>query len=122
MESVSHPQQAIIIGAGFSGLAAALALAGLGWHVRVIERDDAPPDGGPDAAFSGWARRGVAQMRHSHVFLARLTNLLRDHYPGLLADMQSAGCRILAFSDGLPQGLLASYVPAPEDADLSFVS
>ncbi|MFZ5930805.1 MAG: FAD-dependent oxidoreductase [Pseudomonadota bacterium] len=122
MESVSHPQQAIIIGAGFSGLAAALALAGLGWHVRVIERDDAPPGGGPDAAFSGWARRGVAQMRHSHVFLARLTNLLRDHYPGLLADMQSAGCRILEFKDGLPPGLLASYVPAPEDADLSFVS
>jgi 2-polyprenyl-6-methoxyphenol hydroxylase-like FAD-dependent oxidoreductase len=122
VEQGSKPQQAIIIGAGFAGLAAALALGNLGWHVRVIERDGIPPEGGPDAAFSDWARRGVAQMRHSHVFLARLTNLLRDHYPGLLADMQSAGCRILAFSDGLPQGLLAGYVPVPEDADLSFVS
>lgn len=122
MEQASNPQQVIIIGAGFSGLAAALALGSLGWRVQVIERDGAPPEGGPEAAFSGWARRGVAQMRHSHVFLSRLTNLMRDHYPGLLADMTAAGCRILEFRDGLPPGLLADYIPAPEDADLSFVS
>ncbi len=122
VEQASNPQQVIIIGAGFSGLAAALAFATRGWRVRVIERDGAPPDGGPESAFSEWPRRGVAQMRHSHVFLARLTNLMRDHYPDLLADMRNAGCRILEFRDGLPPGLLASYVPAPEDADLSFVS
>lgn len=115
-------QKAIVIGAGFTGLAAALALASLGWRVKLIERDGAPPEGGPDAAFAGWSRHGVAQMRHSHVFLSRLTNLLRDHYPGLLADMRAAGCRILDFRDGLPPGLLADYVPVPEDEDLSFVS
>lgn len=122
MEQTPNPQQVIVIGAGFSGLAAALAFGTLGWRVRVIERDGAPPEGGVEAAFSGWTRRGVAQMRHSHVFLSRLTNLMRDHYPGLLSDMCAAGCRILEFRDGLPPGLLANYVAAPEDADLSFVS
>lgn len=122
MPSISDSRTAIIIGAGISGLAAALALASRGWRVRVLERDAAPPAGGPEAAFSDWTRRGVAQIRHSHVFLSRLTNLMRDHYPGLLAEMRAAGCRILEFKDGLPPGLLASYVPAPEDADLSFVS
>ncbi|MCK9991535.1 MAG: hypothetical protein Dbin4_00055 [Alphaproteobacteria bacterium] len=115
-------QHAIIIGAGFTGLAAALALASRGWRVRLLERDGAPPDGGPDEAFTGWPRRGVAQMRHSHVFLSRLTNLLRDHYPAVLSEMRAAGCRVLEFRDGLPSGLLANYVWAPEDADLSFVS
>jgi 2-polyprenyl-6-methoxyphenol hydroxylase-like FAD-dependent oxidoreductase len=33
-------RQAIIVGAGFAGLAAACALAGRGWHVRVFERGD----------------------------------------------------------------------------------
>jgi 2-polyprenyl-6-methoxyphenol hydroxylase-like FAD-dependent oxidoreductase len=115
-------QKAIIIGAGFTGLAAALALATNGWRVQIIERDGAPPGDEPDAAFAGWVRRGVAQMRHSHVFLARLTNLLRDFYPGLLAEMSAAGCRILEFRDGLPPGLLNGYTPAPEDEDLKFVS
>ena len=115
-------RRAIIIGAGFTGLAAALALAASGWRVQIIERDGAPPSGGPDAAFADWPWRGVAQMRHSHVFLARLTNLLRDHYPAVLGEMRDAGCRILEFRDGLPQALLANYIPAPEDADLSFVS
>ncbi|MEQ1888146.1 MAG: FAD-dependent oxidoreductase [Alphaproteobacteria bacterium] len=121
MQQISK-QLAIVIGAGISGLAAALALGSLGWRVQVIERDSAPPSGGPEAAFADWARRGVAQMRHSHVFLSRLTNLMRDYYPDLLAEMHGAGCRILEFRDGLPPGLLENYVPVPQDADLSFVS
>ncbi len=121
MQPAPAGQQAVIIGAGFAGLAAALALASLGWRVRLIERDGAPPSGGPDQAFADWARSGVAQMRHSHVFLARLTNLLRDHYPAVLAELQEAGCRIFEFRDMLPQSLRKNYIAAPEDADFSFV-
>ena len=116
------PGNAVIIGAGIAGLAAAMALARHGWRVRVIERDPQIPEGGADTAFCKWRRRGVPQMRHSHVFLARLTNLLRDHYPALLEDMLGAGCRILDFRDSLPESLLLNYVPEPGDADLSFIS
>lgn len=110
------------MGAGIAGLAAAMAMARQGWSVRVMERDPELPEGGADTAFCKWRRRGVAQMRQSHVFLARLTNLLRDHYPALLADLLGAGCRILDFRESLPESLLRNYAPEPADADLSFIS
>ena len=116
------PGNAVVIGAGIAGLAAAMAMARLGWRVRVIERDPRPPEGGADTAFCKWRRRGAAQIRHSHVFLARLTNLLRDHYPALLAELLGAGCRILDFRDSLPESLWRNYVSEPADADLSFIS
>lgn len=115
-------QKVAIIGAGFAGLAAVVAFASSGWEVCVIERDPPASDGGPDDAFAHWQRQGVAQVRHSHVFLARLTNLLRDHYPDLLAALCAGGCRILEFRDGLPLSLFNDYIPVAGDEDLSFLS
>ena len=122
MQRAGADEKIIIIGAGITGLALALAMGVKGWHVRLLERDAPPPEGGPEDAFLNWARRGAAQIRHSHVFLSRLTNLMRDHYPALLDEMKLAGCRILEFRDGLPSSLLSAYVTEPQDADLSFVS
>ncbi len=116
------PEKILIAGAGITGLGAAIALAALGKQVTLIERDAPPPHDNPDTAFVDWQRRGVPQLRHSHVFLARLTNLLRDHYPQLRTALLNAGCRELTFADSLPAPLVANYQPMPEDDDFIILS
>jgi 2-polyprenyl-6-methoxyphenol hydroxylase-like FAD-dependent oxidoreductase len=72
--------------------------------------------------FANWERPGATQLRHSHVFLARIHNLLRDRYPALLAELTQAGARELRFRDGLSPRLRATYAPTPTDVDLSILS
>ncbi len=67
----------IVVGGGIAGLGTALACARDGHEVTVLERDDTPMPPNPDAAFE-WQRTGAPQVRHSHAFLARLRNLLRE--------------------------------------------
>jgi 2-polyprenyl-6-methoxyphenol hydroxylase-like FAD-dependent oxidoreductase len=111
-------ERVVVIGAGMAGLWTALALAPTGREVVLLERDPPAPDGGPDAAFEDWARRGVGQLRHSHAFLARLRLLIRDRHPELLAELTAAGCRDLRFEDGLTELHKARFRPDPADADL----
>jgi len=94
-------ERVLVIGAGMAGLWTALALGPTGREVVLLERDPPPPEGGADAAFETWSRRGVGHLRHSHAFLARLRILIRDQHPQLLADLQEAGCRELGFEGGL---------------------
>src|ERR1700692_369333 len=94
-------ERVLVIGAGMAGLWTALALAPTGREVVLLERDPQPPEGGPDAAFEGWTRRGVGHLRHSHAFLARLRILIRDEHPQLLTELLDAGCRDLGFEGGL---------------------
>ena len=110
----------LVIGAGIAGLCAALALGGRG-RVTVIERDGPPPEGDANAAFAEWKRRGVGHLRHSHAFLARLRNLIRDEHPRLLEDLLSAGCREITFADMMPPEVRHRYEPKPEDADLTIL-
>ena len=112
----------VVVGAGIAGLCTALALGDGRRDVTLLERDEAPPEGGPDVAFDQWQRRGVAQLRQSHAFLARLRNIIRDDHPQLLADLYAAGCRDIAFPDMLPPALRARYVPAPGDEDLTIIT
>jgi 2-polyprenyl-6-methoxyphenol hydroxylase-like FAD-dependent oxidoreductase len=112
------PEKVLVIGAGMAGLWTALALAPTGREVVLLERDPAPPPGGADAAFADWTRRGVGQLRHSHAFLARLRNLIRDEHPALLADLLAEGCRELPFEDGLTSIHRRTYRPEPVDRDL----
>ncbi|MFL0412911.1 FAD-dependent oxidoreductase [uncultured Sphingomonas sp.] len=117
------PQEdVIVVGAGIAGLCTALRLGGGSRRVTLLERDEAPPPGGPDAAFDQWQRRGVSQLRQSHAFLARLRNIIRDEHPELLADLYAAGCRDIAFVDMLPPKLRARYVPVPGDEDLTILT
>jgi 2-polyprenyl-6-methoxyphenol hydroxylase-like FAD-dependent oxidoreductase len=112
----------IIVGSGIAGLSAALALSGPGREITVLDRDPPPPEGSMNDVFTNWQRPGATQLRHSHVFLARIHNLLRERYPELLAELMAAGARELKFRDGLAPALRAAYAPRPGDADLSVLS
>jgi 2-polyprenyl-6-methoxyphenol hydroxylase-like FAD-dependent oxidoreductase len=106
----------VVVGAGVSGLGAALVLARDGHLVTVIERDDTPMPASADEAFE-WDRRGAPQVRHSHAFLARLTTLLRDHHPDVLAALEEHGATPIRFGDDLPP-TLSGYEREPGDDDL----
>ena len=113
--SQALPQPVVIVGAGISGLCTALALAKTGLQVKVIERDSPPPAGDADQAFFDWNRRGAAQFRHPHAFLAVMSNLLQDSFPGLMDDFFAAGARKVTFEDMLPEDLKQGYKPEPGD-------
>ena len=122
MQENVRPEKGIVVGAGIAGLGTAIALARQGVSVTVIDRDPPPGSDDPDRAFAEWPRRGVAQFRHSHVFLARLYVLLRDHYPELLATLLQMGARKLPFSASLPPQLLDGYDALAADDDFTLLS
>ncbi|MDO8288934.1 MAG: FAD-binding protein [Parvibaculum sp.] len=115
-------EKVLILGAGIAGLNAALALHRPGREVIVIDRDAPPPETSADEAFDSWDRRGVGHVRHSHAFLARLHNIIRDNYPELLKDLLDAGCREIKFYENMPVEKQAAYVPVPGDADLTILT
>jgi 2-polyprenyl-6-methoxyphenol hydroxylase-like FAD-dependent oxidoreductase len=109
----------VIVGGSIAGLATALALSRAGQEVVVLERDAPPPPGSPQELFTTWRRRGVPQLRHSHGFLARLRNLLRDRYPDLLEALLAEGAQEQTIGGSLPPVLAPHYQPAPDDDDLT---
>jgi 2-polyprenyl-6-methoxyphenol hydroxylase-like FAD-dependent oxidoreductase len=115
-------ERVLVIGAGMAGLWTALALAPTGRQVVVLERDPPAPEGGADAAFADWARRGVGHLRHSHAFLARLRLIIRDDHPQLLEDLLAAGCRDLPFEGGFTDQHKAHFTPDPTDKDLAILT
>lgn len=115
-------ERVVVIGAGMAGLWTAMALAGPGRDVIVLDRDPPPPAGDPDTVFEDWRRRGVGHLRHSHAFLARLRILARDRHPGLLDALLAAGVRELGFEGALTARHRQAYVPAPIDRDLAILT
>lgn len=115
-------EKILVLGAGIAGLNAALALHKQGREVIVIDRDAPPPDTSAEVAFDKWDRRGVGHVRHSHAFLARLHNIIRDNYPDLLKELLDAGCVEILFSDHLPIDRKDDYVAEPGDYDLTILT
>lgn len=109
-----------VVGGGVAGLSSALALARQGHDITVVERDDTPMPPSADTAFD-WDRRGAPQVRHSHAFLARLRNLLRDRYPDVLEALFAEGATELRFGDDLPPTLVG-FQPEAGDADLAMIA
>jgi 2-polyprenyl-6-methoxyphenol hydroxylase-like FAD-dependent oxidoreductase len=80
-----------INGAGFAGLATALLLAADGRDVTVIDRDPAPPCGGPEMSWASWDRRAVRQFRQTHAYLGLARLLIRRELPRLWTRLLEAG-------------------------------
>ena len=108
--------EVVVAGAGVAGLATALVMGRQGHRVTLLERDATPLPATPEEAFA-WDRRGAPQVRHSHAFLARLRNLLRDHYPDVLDDLFQAGATELRFLANLPPEF-PDHSTYPGDEDL----
>ena len=109
-----------VVGGGVAGLSSALTLARQGHHITVLERDDTPMPASADAAFD-WDRRGAPQVRHSHAFLARLRNMLRDHHPDVLESLLQAGASEIRFGQDLPP-TMTDFVPEPGDEELTMLA
>lgn len=111
----------LIAGAGVVGLGAALALANGRRRITLMERDPPLPQIPLGGIFHEWERRGVAQLRHSHIFLGRLLMLLREQFPSLIKELEAAGARLFSFKEALPPSLRRHYRPAPGDEDLAML-
>jgi 2-polyprenyl-6-methoxyphenol hydroxylase-like FAD-dependent oxidoreductase len=111
-------ERVLVLGAGMAGLFTALALAPGQRQVTLVDRDPPPPDGGADAAFFEWKRRGVGQLRHSHGFLARMREVIRARHPALLGLLREAGCREIGITEMTPIALRDAYAPEPGDAEM----
>jgi 2-polyprenyl-6-methoxyphenol hydroxylase-like FAD-dependent oxidoreductase len=83
--------QAVVLGAGIAGLAAAGVLAKRFTTVTVVERDRLP-----DKPLN---RRGASQGRHLHNLLSRGSHILDELLPGFLADLTAAGVVVLDDGD-----------------------
>ena len=88
----------VVIGAGFAGLYSALLLARRGHSVLILEQDSASPPDDPEACFSEWPRRGVAQARQPHLLLNRTARVLQDQTPEVLAAFVGRGANLLTAS------------------------
>ncbi len=118
--NVGFMSRIAVVGGGVAGLATCLSLSRQGHDITLFERDALPLASNPHDAFEV-ERRGAPQVRHSHAFLARLRNLLRDEYPDVLAALYGAGATDLRFADGLPE-TLTNYTPQDDDDDLSLLA
>jgi 2-polyprenyl-6-methoxyphenol hydroxylase-like FAD-dependent oxidoreductase len=105
-----------IVGAGVAGLGSALMLARAGHNVTLLERDATPLPNTPDEAFA-WVRRGAPQVRHSHAFLARGRNVLRDRLPDVRQALLDAGATEVGWADMVPE-TVEDRSPQPGDEDL----
>jgi len=113
-------ERIVVVGAGIAGLGVAMALAREEREIVLVDRDPPPPPN-VETAFDTWERKGVTQLRHSHVFLGRLVALIHTRHPHLHRMLETAGARELGCEAGLPSPLRGKYKPAPTDADLTFL-
>lgn len=110
----------VIVGAGIAGLGAAMALAREGRNITLLDRDP-PPSTDAETAFEKWERKGVTQLRHSHVFLGCLVSLLRTRHPRLHQMLLEAGAREVGFAESLPPQLRDAYTGKGGDEEMAFL-
>ncbi|MFN7053979.1 NAD(P)/FAD-dependent oxidoreductase [Hyphomonas sp.] len=115
-------ESVLVIGAGIGGLCTALMLSSSGRDVTLLERDGPAPANDPDETFRSWKRTGVGHLRQSHAFLARLRTILRAEHPRLLEEMLASGVRELPFEMMLTADQQKTYVPLPEDEELTILT
>ncbi|GGX07441.1 FAD/NAD(P)-binding protein [Streptomyces lomondensis] len=103
------------MGAGPTGLVAAMLPAAEGLRVTVLDRDPCPPDGGGEAVCRDWRRPGVSQFRHSHCLLPGGKSLLAAELPGAVERILALGGRPHHNMTGPPPRRRARSVSFPAD-------
>jgi 2-polyprenyl-6-methoxyphenol hydroxylase-like FAD-dependent oxidoreductase len=111
----------VVVGGSVAGLATGIALGQQGHRVTILEQDATPLPETALEAFEKWERRGAPQTRHSHAFLARLHNLLRDRVPGLLEALLASGAELMRFED-MVRPTFGDGVAVPADEDLTMLA
>jgi 2-polyprenyl-6-methoxyphenol hydroxylase-like FAD-dependent oxidoreductase len=85
-------EYAVVIGAGIGGLLVGRVLTGYFCRVTIVERDVYLSQ---DAPLDILGRKGVPQGRHLHSMATRGGEILERYFPGLDAELDSAGCPAL---------------------------
>lgn len=95
----------VVVGGGVAGLAVALAVAGHGREVLVLDRADPPPEG-PAAEVAGtWERPTVPQGQQAHTLTSLGVSVLLDRAPEVYAAALAAGAAPVEVVSTLPAHL-----------------
>jgi flavin-dependent dehydrogenase len=111
----------VVIGGSVAGLITSLALARDGHKVTILEKDPTPVPESPAEAYKEWQRHGAPQVMHSHAFLGRMHNMIRDREPELLRKLLEAGAEELNFRDSVHQ-LFEDPEFEPSDDDITLLA
>jgi 2-polyprenyl-6-methoxyphenol hydroxylase-like FAD-dependent oxidoreductase len=111
--------QAVVLGAGPAGCAAALALARHGHDVSLFDRDEPPEFGAASAEqiFATWERPGIGQFRQPHNFLGKGRVILRDEFADVYAALLDSGAGEIR-----QDAFLGEAVRELGDADLATIA
>lgn len=105
----------VVAGGSIAGLAGALALAGHGHRVVVLERGMAPPDGPPGPAGQAWRRPTAPSFPHAHTLTSLGVATLLDRAPEVVAAALDAGAIMLDLTRAKPPEPVGTE---PGDAEL----
>ena len=111
----------VVMGGGLCGMASALLLGRDGHTVAVLERDPEAPPGTVEEAWERWNRRGVAQFRMAHIYLARFARLLEAELPDVVSAVEAAGGWRHNFIDDLPP-TITDRDPRPGDERFEIIT
>lgn len=111
----------VIIGGSVAGLSTALALSDQGHRVTLLEKEQLAECASPVEAFERWERRGAPQTRHSHAFLARLHNEIKQKTPALYAALIEAGADTIPFSE-MTREFFPDAPALPEDEEITLLA
>lgn len=92
----------VIVGGSIAALAAALALAGQGRRVTVLERGAPPPDGPPGDAGQAWPRPLVPSWPHAHTLTSLGVSVLLDRAPQVIASALDVGAVMVDLTRAKP--------------------
>jgi 2-polyprenyl-6-methoxyphenol hydroxylase-like FAD-dependent oxidoreductase len=102
---VTGADRVVVAGGGMAGLATALAVAGQGRRVLVLDRAAPPPEGMAAEVAGGWVRPSVPHAQQSHTLTSVGMAVLRDRAPEVLDAVTAAGGSVIDVVSTMPPHL-----------------